>query len=149
MGKNFALARVFIVLLTIFTIGRWTVSLRGVPYASGSPAFSLVTLTILSSVYYGAFTRRFCGYRLAQAMGLAATLAIMAQLVIVASTAISYVAGLDTYFNNPIALNATEAVPMARAMTARAGGFVVNTILNAIMGAIGYGLGALLPESRA
>jgi hypothetical protein len=34
-------------------------------------------------------------------------------------------------------------------MVARVGGLVVNTIVNGIVGALGWALGALLPEGKA
>ena len=39
----------------------------------------------------------------------------------------------------------TDAIGFGAAMGFRAGGLVVNTILNGIMGALGYALGGLLP----
>jgi hypothetical protein len=45
-------------------------------------------------------------------------------------------------------LNAASALPLGAALATRAGGLVVNTLLNGIAGALGWAMGALLPESR-
>ena len=146
MSENLRLARPFFVLLAVFAAGRWTVSLRGVPYERGTLGFSIVILTLISVLYYGAFARRWRGYRVVQAMGLAVTLAVAAQLVILVSTVASYALGLDTYFNHPVALNAEAPMSMGQAVLTRAFGLVVNSLLNGIGGALGWALGGLLPE---
>ena len=148
MAENLRLARLYFVILAIVAGGRWVLSLQGVPYAKGTDKLSIVIVTLLSSIFYGAFCRRWRGLKIMQAVTLGATLGLTAQIVIFVSTLASYLLGLETYFNNPIALNATAAVPMASALGARAGGLVVNTILNGIAGALGWAMGALLPESR-
>jgi hypothetical protein len=148
MAENLRLARLYFVILAIVAGGRWVMSLQGVPYAKGTDKLSIVIVTLLSAIFYGAFCRRWRGLKILQAATLGATLGLSAQIVIWLSTLASYLLGLDTYFNNPIALNATEAVPMASALVARAVGLVVNTLLNAIAGALGWAMGGLLPESR-
>jgi hypothetical protein len=148
MAENLRLARLYFVILAIVAGGRWVMSLQGVPYAKGTDKLSIVIVTLLSSIFYGAFCRRWRGLKLLPAVTLGATLGLAAQIVIFVSTLLSYLLGLETYFNNPIALNATAALPMSSALGARAGGLVVNTILNGIAGALGWAMGALLPESR-
>ena len=140
------LARPYFVLLAIFTIGRWIVGLK-LPYPQGSPIFSLVILTILSCLYFSAFARRWRGYRIGQAVVLSMLLSLASQIVIVLATLLSYLLGVDTYFNHPTALNATEPLGMGQAMVARAFGLVVNTLVNgSIAGALGWAMGGLLPE---
>ena len=73
---------------------------------------------------------------------------IVTQIVIFASTVISYVLGLSTLWNAPTALNQTAAIPVGAAIMARAGGMVVNTILNVIAAAIGYAMGGSLKAAR-
>jgi hypothetical protein len=148
MAENLRLARLYFVILAIVAGGRWVMSLQGVPYAKGTDKLSIVVVTLLSSLFYGAFCRRWRGLKLLAAVTLGATLGLAAQIVIFISTLLSYLMGLETYFNTPVALNAVAAVPMGAALAARAGGLVVNTILNGIAGALGWAMGALLPESR-
>ena len=140
------LARLYFVLLAIFTIGRWIVGVRGVPYERGRDWFSIVILTVVSCLYYAAFTRRWRGYRLFSAVGLAMTLAFSSQVVILLATALSYGLGVDTYFTHPTALNAPGPLPVGQAMVVRVQGLIGNTISSGIIGGLGWALGALLPE---
>ena len=148
MIQEFArLARPYFVLLAIVTVGRWLMGTAfGVPYEQGTSVLSIVTLTIFASVFSAVYTRRWLGWRLAQAAGFAMFMAFVSQVVILLSTAAAYGLGISSYFNHPFALNRqTDAIGFAAAMGFRAGGLVVNTILNGIMGALGWGLGGLLP----
>lgn len=148
MAQHLRLARLFWVLLAIFTVGR--LLMTRVPYEKGHHVFSLVTLTAFSVIYYGAFTRRWHNYRVLQAMVLGGLLAFSAQIVIVVVTAASYLLGVDTYFTNPRALMGMNAppdpIPFGQAMLARAGGVVANTITASIVAALGWVMGGLLPS---
>ena len=140
------LARPFFVMLGIVAVGRWLQGTAfGVPYATGTHVFSIVTLTLFASLFSAVFTRAWLGWRLAGAAGFAMFMAVVAQLVILLSTAASYVLGVPSYFSHPTALNQQEAVGLAQAMGIRAGGLVVNALLNGIAGALGWALGGLLP----
>jgi hypothetical protein len=147
MAENLRLARLYFVILAIVAGGRWVMSLQGVPYAKGTDKLSIVIVTLLSSIFYGAFCRRWRGLKLFPAVTLGATLGLTAQIVIFVSTLLSYLLGIETYYNHPFALNAAAALPMSSALATRAGGLVVNTLLNGIAGALGWAMGALLPES--
>ncbi len=149
MHEDLRLARPYFVLLAIFAVGRFLQGLLGVPYVRGHQVFSIVILTVVSAIYYGAFSRRWLDYRLIHAIAFGALLGLISQLVIFALTLLSYVLSLKTYFNNPIALNAgwtAESVAFSRAVLTRTGGLVSNSIFAGIAGAIGWTLGALLPE---
>lgn len=148
MADYLKLARPYFLMLAIVAVGRWILSLQGVPYAKGTDKLSIVILTLFSSIFYGVFCRRWRGFKIMQAVTVGAILGLGGQIVVFLSTLASYLLGLETYFNNPIALNSPEALPMASALGARLGGLVVNTILNGIAGALGWAMGALLPESR-
>jgi len=148
MGEYLRLARLYLVLLAIVTLGRWLMGTFGVPYERGHHVFSLVTLSVFGVLFYGAFCRRWLGYRLAQAALLGYLLGLATQIVIVLATAVSYGAGLDTYFNHPRALNVAAALPFAAAMGRRLGALVANPLFSALIGCIGWAVGGLLPESR-
>ena len=141
------LARPYFVMLAIVTIGRWLMGTAfGVPYEKGTSVLSIVTLTLFASIFSAAFTRRWLGWRLPQAAGFAMFMAFVSQLVVLLSTAVSYGFGIPSYFSEPMALNRqTDAIGFGAAMGFRAGGLVVNTILNGIIGALGWALGGLLP----
>jgi hypothetical protein len=148
LGEYARLARPFFVLLAIVTIGRWLMGTAfGVPYATGTSVLSIVTLTLFASLLSGVFLRPWMGWRLPQAAGFAMYMAVVAQLVILLSTAASYLLGIDSYFNHPMALNRqADPISFGAAMGFRAGGLVVNSLLNGIAGALGWALGGLLPS---
>ena len=148
MAENLRLARLYLLILAIVTVGRWSLGLRHVPYEQGTFMFSIVTTTLFASIFYAAFTRRWLGYRLLQAVALTMLLGLLGQVVIFLSTLASYALGIDSYFNNPMALTRQEAaVGFAQAMGIRVGGLVANTILNGIAGALGWAMGGVLPSS--
>ncbi len=153
MAENLRLARPYLLLLALFTVGRWLFGTFHVPYEKGTHVFSLVTLTLYASVFYGAFCRRWRGFRLWRAAGLTMTLGVITQVVIFAATLVSYGLGLHTYFNQPTALLGPEAsgaaVAFGQAVLSRLGGRIVNMILAGIAGSLGWALGGLLPETGA
>jgi hypothetical protein len=160
MGESFRLARPYFVLLGIFAVARFAQGPLGVPYGRGHHVFSIVTLTLISCLYYGVFVRRWQGYRLMQAIGLAFLLGLISQLLILLLTVISYALSLDTYFNNPVALNARpllesdllprdgleQPVALQDALVNRLQGVIGNSIFAGIAGAIGWTTGGVLPE---
>ena len=143
------IARPFLVLILIFAIGRWTIGMRGVDYSKGHHIFSLVTLTLLGSIFYAAFARRWLGYPIMRSFGLGMTLGLSAQLVIVIATALSYMLGMNTYFNHPTALNAEGPLAFGPAMGRRMGGLVGNTVFAGIAAALGWFFGGALPDEPA
>jgi hypothetical protein len=152
MADKLKLARLYWVLLAIIAVGRWALSMRQVPYDRGNPVFSIITLTFLSAVIFAAFARRWRSYGLLDAAILGALFGFSAQVVIFGSTLASYSLGIDSYFTNPLALNAppgTTSVAMADALKTRAQALVVGPIFVAIAASIGWMLGALLPERKA
>lgn len=146
MSEYLRLARLYLVVLAIFTVGRWIMGLKGVPYEKGHHVFSIVIMTALSCLYYAAFTRRWRGYKLFPAVGLAVTLGLISQTVILSATALSYALGMDTYFTHPTALNVEAPLPAGAAMVVRLQGLLGNSISSGIIGSLGWALGGLLPE---
>jgi len=149
MAEYLRLARLYLLLLAIVTIGRWTLGFQHVPYEKATDKLSIVILTLFASIFYGAFGRRWLNFRIGQAVTMAMILAFMSQVVILLSTVASYTLGIDSYFTNPLALDpkvAPAAIPFARALGLRVFGLVVNTLLNGIAGAVGWAMGALLPH---
>jgi len=141
------LARPYFVMLAIVTVGRWLMgTMFAVPYEKGTSVLSIVTLTLFASIFSAAYARGWLGWRLPQAAGFAMFLALVSQVVILLSTAASYGLGISSYFSEPMALNRqADPIGFGAAMGFRAGGLVVNTILNGIAGALGWALGGLLP----
>ncbi|MFQ5791003.1 MAG: hypothetical protein ACE5JI_11080, partial [Acidobacteriota bacterium] len=149
MSEYFRFARLPILLLVIFLVARLILGATGVPYERGTWFFSMVVLTTFAAFFFGAFSRRLGGYNWKQAMLLGVTIAFSAQVMILLATLGSYVAGADTYFNHPTALNQEGPVGIGQAFGIRLFGLVVNSILSAIWGLLGWTAGKLLPEAQA
>ena len=145
MNEYLRLARLYMIVLAIFTAGRLFWGFRGVPYEKGHAVFSLVTMSFMACAFYGAFTRRWLGFTVTKAMGLGLTIGLIGQIVILTMTVLSYALHVDTYFVNPRALNATEPLPFGAALVGRLGGLVVNCVMCSIAAAIGWVMGMTLP----
>jgi len=150
MGAYFRRVQFVIVFLVLLTIGRFVLGATGVAYAQGTNVFSIVTFSFFASLIFGAFSRPLWGFRLPQAMMLGVAIGLSGQILIFLATLGSYLAGAETYFNNPIAIlgqggAVEEAIPLGQAMVARAIGLAVNPILNSIAALIGWSLGKLIP----
>ena len=96
MNEYLRVARLYMIVLAIFTVGRLLTGTRGVPYEKGHHVFSLVTMTLLAAAFYGAFCRKWRGYGVSQAMALGAVLGLLSQVVILLATVISYALHADT-----------------------------------------------------
>lgn len=147
MSEYIRFARLAIVLLLLFLVGRLMVGAMGVPYERGTGIFSLVTLSWILSFVFAAFSRPLRGYGWKQAAMLGATIVFCAQLLIFATTAVSYLVGVETYFNHPSALNSEGPVSFGWALLTRVGGLVANTIFGSIWASFGYLGGKLLPKA--
>ncbi|HUG54569.1 MAG TPA: hypothetical protein VMR21_13260 [Vicinamibacteria bacterium] len=152
MREYIRVARLYMIVLAIFTVGRLLMGARGVPYERGHHVFSLVIMTLLASAFYGAFCRKWLGYTVTKAMGLGATLGLLCQVVVLVATVASYALGAETYFVHPRAVMGPDAegpIPFGQALVSRVGGAVINAALNALAAAIGWVMGATLPEPAA
>jgi hypothetical protein len=146
VAETLRLARLYFVLLAIFTALRWTQSLLRKDYDLNHHYFSIVILTASAAFFYSAFGRRWYGLSLPQTLMLAVVMGLASQLVVVLSTLISYLLGIDTFFTHPRALNAPGPLPFGRAMGQRVAGLVFNTLATAVVAALGWVFGLLLPE---
>ena len=147
MNENLKLIRFYLVLLAVFTLGRWGLSLGDADYDAMHQVFSIVILTNISSAYYAWVTRAFVGGGLKRALLLGALIGAVSQAVIFLSTALSYILGIETFFNTPRALNVQEAIPFGEAMVARTITFVANIITNIVTAALGYVFAAVGPKA--
>ncbi|HYO99856.1 MAG TPA: hypothetical protein VER76_06680 [Pyrinomonadaceae bacterium] len=142
--------RLPLVLLVIWTIARFSVGLAGVPYAPrGNAMFSIVGLTVISALIFGALSKRVGGFGWVGTILIGVVLGLFSQILIFAATLISYAAGVNTYFTHWDALNIPEGttLPMAAALTTRAGGLIAGPIIGTIMALIGRAVfGALSPR---
>ena len=137
------------VLLFLFFLGKLVVGFAGGSYELGNRLFAMVPMTVHLCLFFGAAARAFRGESLGYAAVCGVLIALFAQALIFTGTMGSIVLGLETAFNNPIAIFGTPSrrsrsgAPSAR----RAVGIVINSIIGAISGSIGWALGKLLPSS--
>ncbi|HEX8130817.1 MAG TPA: hypothetical protein VF527_17080 [Pyrinomonadaceae bacterium] len=142
--------RLPLVLLVIWTIARFSIGLAGTPYAPrGNAMFSIASVTIICALVYGAMSNRVGNFNWVGTILIGVVLGLFAQILIFTATLISYAADLDTYFRHWDALNLPEGttVPMAKALTSRAGGVLVGPIMGAVVALIGRAVfGKLAPR---
>jgi len=75
---------------------------------------------------------------------------VFSQILIWGATFFSYLTGIHTYFDDPIAITggSTQPVSFGAAMAARAAGLVANCFLGVILSAIGWSMGGLIPAEK-
>jgi hypothetical protein len=146
MADNLKLLRFFFVLLAIFVLGRWALGFAGADYNATHQVFSVVILAVLSSAHHAFIVRRFLSGGVKRAVVVGATIGVVSQVLILLSTVVSYLGGMETFWNNPRALNVPEAIGLGQALQTRLIGLIVNTILNVIASLIGYAAAGAVPK---
>jgi hypothetical protein len=153
IGRVLRFVRLPLLLLLIFAIARFTLGAKGVPYAPrGNAMFSIVGLSFVSAVYFGALSRRIGGFGWGGTALVGYSIGLWSQILIFTATWLSYAMGIETsYFRHWDALNVPEGtiVPMATAIQTRAGGLVVGPLIVIVPALIGRLLSALAPEPGA
>jgi hypothetical protein len=151
MKEKFDFVRLPILLFVIFFVGRLALGAgMGVSkesYDLSNRLFSMVILEVHVGLLWGAVGRRYRGYGIGGSMTAVVLAVLVSQILIFAGTAVSYLAGLNTFFNFPEALNQQAAIGFGAAMAARTITFIANCIIGAIAGAIGWAFGGLLPPA--
>ena len=146
MSQYIRFGRFAFVWLVILLVARLILGATGVPYEQGTWFFSMVVFTNMASLFYGAFSRG-RGFKWYQACFQGMTIALFAQSLILLATVGSYLVGAETYFNARQALNVEEAIGLGQAIGVRVFGLVVNSIINGIVGLIGWAMGKLIPPA--
>ena len=150
--KVLRFVRLPFLLLTLFAIGRFAVGANGVPYAPrGNAIFSIIALTYVSSIYFGALSRKVGGFTWGGTVLVGYTIGLYAQILIFVATWLSFAMGIEnSYFRNPDALQQPlgTVVSMGVAMQTRLLGLVAGPIPVVVMAAIGRALSALAPEAE-
>ncbi len=153
VGRVLRFVRLAFLLLVIFAVARFSLGLAGVPYAPrGNAMFSIVGLSLVSSFYFGALSRRVGGFGWGGTVLVGYSIGLFAQILIFLATWISFAANIETsYFRHWDALNVPPGtiVPMARALMTRVGGLVVGPITTIVPAVIGRLLGGLAPLPAA
>ena len=153
LGRVLRFVRLPLLLLLVFAAARFTLGVKGVPYAPrGNAMFSIVGLTFVSCVYFGALSRKVGRFGWGGTALVGIAIGLFAQVLIFTATWVSYAGGFETsYFRHWDALNAPEGtvVPLAVAMRLRTGGLLFGAVSGAIAACIGRLLGGLAPEPPA
>jgi hypothetical protein len=143
--------RLPILLFVIFFIGRLALgAAMGISkesYDISNRLFSMVILEVHVGLLWGAVGRRYQGYGIGASITAVVLAVLASQILIFAGTAFSYIAGVDTFFNYPEALNQQAAIGIGAAMGARTITLIANCIIGAVCAAIGWALGGLLPKA--
>jgi hypothetical protein len=151
MKEKLQFVRLPILLFVIFFIGRLVLGaalgISKESYDISNRLFSMVILEVHVGLLWGAVGRRYRGYGIGGAVTAVVLAVLVSQILIFAGTAFSYIAGVDTFFNFPEALNQQAAIGFGAAMAARTITLVVNCLIGAVSAAIGWALGGLLPKA--
>lgn len=143
--------RLPILLILIFAIGRFWFGYAGTPYTPRTNAiFSTVMLTIVSSLYWGALSKRVGGFGWVGTVLAGVTLGLWNQILIFLLTALSYMMGVEatSYYTNWDNLNIEEGttLTMGEALGARAGGLIAGPIIGLVAASIGRLFAFMAPE---
>ena len=104
MKDRIEFIRLAIVLLVLFFIGKLVVGALGGSYDLGIRLVAMVPMTIHLALLWGAMTRAFRGEGKGSAFITGACIALVAQLLIFSGTMLSYLLGVSTHFNEPMAI---------------------------------------------
>jgi hypothetical protein len=151
IGRALRFIRLPLLLILLYAIGRFTLGAQGVPYAPrGNAVFSIVGLTLISSLYFGALSRRLGGLGWGGTALVGACLGFWSQLLIFTATWLSFALGVETsYFRHWDALNLPPdtVATMEQALKIRAPGLLVGALVPMVAALLGRGLfSALAPD---
>jgi hypothetical protein len=149
LGSAIRFVRLPWLLILIWAVARFSLGIAGVPYAPrGNAMFSIVGLTFISCLYFGALSRTVGGFDWRGTVLVGIAIGLFGQVLIFLATLVSYAGGLNTYFVHWDALNIPEGttLPMAKALATRTGGLLVGgLIVPPIIALIGRALSRLAP----
>ena len=141
--------RLPLLLLVIYALARFAIGLAGVPYAPrGNAMFSVLGVAVLTSIIFGALSGKVGGFGWLGAVLVGLVIGLFAQILIFSLTFVSYAGDFNSsYYRHWDALNIPEGttVPLARALTIRAGGLIFGPITTIIMAVIGRALATFAP----
>ncbi|HQR38676.1 MAG TPA: hypothetical protein PLF26_09770 [Blastocatellia bacterium] len=145
--------RLPIVLIVIWTVMRFLMGTAfNQPYAPrGNAVFSIINLTVISAIYYGALSKRIGHFSWIGTILIGVLIAEVAQVMIFSATGLSFMLGRTTYFTHWDALNLPEGtVPtMGQAMGIRAMAFIFAPISGIVTVVVGRLLAGLAPGAKA
>ena len=137
--------RLPLVLLLIFAIARFWLGASGYPYAPrGNAMFSLVGLTLVSCVYYGAMSKKIGGFGWLGTILIGVVIMEWTQVLVWTATLVSLKGGFtNSYFIHWDALNIKEGEvkTFAEIMTARTLALVfapISAIVAVVIGRLAF-----------
>ncbi len=145
--KDLELIRLPIALVLIYFVMRLVLGFAGVSYETGNNIFAMVPLTANLCFIWGALSKARWGKGAGGAALVGLQIALVAQILIFGATLLSDLSGIDTYFNNPMAVNRqTEPLTLGGAVVARAIGLVINCVIGAVAALFGSVFSGLVPR---
>ena len=148
IGKVLQLIRLPLILIVILVIIRFILGARGVQYsARTNAATSVLMLTIWCSIIFGALSAKVNGLGWVGTILVGVFLGFFMESLVLIATVISYMANLNTYFNNCDNLNVDPcmAVPMSKALATRAQGLIGGPVTGMVMALVGRLFSKLIP----
>lgn len=153
MREKLQFAKLPILLIVIMFVGRLilgaALGANKSSYDLSNRVFSMVIFQVHVALLWAAVGRRYRGYTIGGSIAAVVLITGVSQILIFAGTALSYAAHADTLFTFPEALNSAVPVAFGEALVRRTATFVANCIIAAIVGAIGWTLGGLIPNNFA
>ncbi len=150
LGSVVRFVRLPMLLLVIWAVARFSLGIAGVPYAPrGNAMFSVLGMTIISCLYYGALSKRVGGFDWKGTLLIGITIGLFGQILIFLATLISYLGDLKTYYIHWDSLNIPEGttLPFGKAMMTRLQGLIFGTILTPVISVfVGRALSGLAPS---
>ena len=135
-------------MILIFAIGRFYLGASGQPYTPRNNAiFSTVMLTLATIIYWGALSKRVGKFGWKGTLAIGVALGLWNQILIFTFTAISYLAGIETDYNNWDNLNIPEGetLAMGDALLRRLGGLLFGAISGIVFVSVGRLFSFLAP----
>jgi hypothetical protein len=138
-----------LVLILIWGVFRFMLGAYDYPYAPrGNAMFSMVGLTLISCLYFGALSRSVGAFKWWETLVMGATMGVYVQVLILLATALSLQLGLEnSYFLHWDALNVPEGTRLtaSEVMTRRVPAVIAGAVLPAILALIGRLFACLVP----
>jgi len=149
MNEKLDFVRLPLALIAIFFIGNLILGATGASYDVAKRLFSMVILQTHIALLWAPVGRRYRGYSIGGAIASVVLVIFVSQILIWGATIFSYLTGVHTYFDDPVAITGSaQEVSFGAAMLARAGGLVANCLLGVILSAIGWAMGSLIPLEK-
>jgi len=149
MNEKLDFVRLPLALIAIFFIGNLILGATGASYDVAKRLFSMVILQTHIALLWAPVGRRYRGYSIGGAIASVVLVIFVSQILIWGATIFSYLTGVHTYFDDPVAITGSaQEVSFGGAMLARAGGLVANCVLGVILSAIGWAMGSLIPVEK-